>query len=64
MIRPFKFFQKDIKRKWYLRSDYLGQIQWMYRLHDMFTGYPDGWGFDITSDRINVRWVRFRNETN
>jgi hypothetical protein len=34
------------------------------RFHDMFTGYPDGWGFDITSDRINVRWVRFRNETN
>ena len=31
MIKPFKFFQKDIKRKWYLRSDYLGQLQWMYR---------------------------------
>jgi hypothetical protein len=31
MIKPFKFFQKDITRNWYLRSDYLGQIQWMYR---------------------------------
>ena len=31
MIRPFKFFQKDIKRIWYLRSDHLGQLQWMYR---------------------------------
>ena len=31
MIKPFKFFQKDIKRIWYLRSDYLGQLQWMYR---------------------------------
>lgn len=30
-MNPFKFFQKDIKRKWYLRSDHLGQIQWMYR---------------------------------
>jgi len=29
MIRPFKFFQKNIKRKWYLRSDYLGQLQWL-----------------------------------
>ena len=30
-MRPFKFFQNNIKRKWYLRSDHLGQIQWMYR---------------------------------
>jgi hypothetical protein len=30
-MKPFKFFQKDIKRRWYLRSDHLGQIQWMYR---------------------------------
>ena len=31
MIKPFKFFQKDIKRIWYLRSDHHGQLQWMYR---------------------------------
>ena len=30
-MKPFKFFQKDSIRKWYLRSDYLGQLQWMYR---------------------------------
>ena len=30
-MRPFKFFQNNIKRKWYLRSDHLGQLQWMYR---------------------------------
>jgi hypothetical protein len=30
-MKPFKFFQKDIKRRWYLRSDHLGQLQWMYR---------------------------------
>ena len=30
MIRPFKFFQKNITRRW-LESRYLGQLQWMYR---------------------------------
>ena len=30
MIRPFKFFQKNITRSW-LASMHLGQLQWMYR---------------------------------
>ena len=30
MIKPFKFFQKNITRRW-LESRYLGQLQWMYR---------------------------------
>ena len=30
MIKPFKFFQKNIVRSW-LESRYLGQLQWMYR---------------------------------
>jgi hypothetical protein len=30
------------------------------RLNDADSEYEDGWGFDITSDRINIRWVRFR----
>jgi len=34
------------------------------RYHNIFTEYTDGWGFNITSDCINVRWVRFINETN
>lgn len=29
-MKPFKFFQKNIIRRWF-RSDRLGQIQWMYR---------------------------------
>ena len=30
MIKPFKFFQKNITRSW-LASMHLGQLQWMYR---------------------------------
>jgi hypothetical protein len=30
------------------------------RLHDADSVYVDGWGFSITSDYINIRWVRFR----
>ena len=30
MIKPFKFFQKNITRNW-LASMHLGQLQWMYR---------------------------------
>jgi len=30
MIKPFKFFQKNITRRW-LESMHLGQLQWMYR---------------------------------
>jgi hypothetical protein len=30
------------------------------RLHDVDSEYEDGWGFDITSDYINIRWIRFR----
>jgi hypothetical protein len=30
MIKPFKFFQKNIIRSW-LSSMHLGQLQWMYR---------------------------------
>ena len=30
MLKPFKFFQKNIVRCW-LESRYLGQLQWMYR---------------------------------
>ena len=30
MIKPFKFFQKNIIRNW-LSSMHLGQLQWMYR---------------------------------
>ena len=30
------------------------------RYHDDDTEYEDGWGFSITSDHINIRWVRFR----
>lgn len=29
------------------------------RIHNDDTDYPDGWGFDITRDRIIVEWVRF-----
>ena len=29
-MKPFKFFQKNITRRW-LESRYLGQLQWMYR---------------------------------
>ena len=29
-MKPFKFFQKKITRRW-LESRYLGQLQWMYR---------------------------------
>ena len=29
-MKPFKFFQKNIIRSW-LSSEYLGQLQWMYR---------------------------------
>ena len=32
------------------------------RLHDADSEYEDGWGFDITSDHINIRWVRFREQ--
>ena len=30
MLKPFKFFQKNITRSW-LSSMHLGQLQWMYR---------------------------------
>ena len=29
------------------------------RVHNADSDYPDGWGFDITRDRIIVEWVRF-----
>jgi hypothetical protein len=32
------------------------------RLHDIDSEYEDGWGFDITSGYINIKWVRFRQQ--
>jgi hypothetical protein len=29
------------------------------RVHNIDTYYDDGWGFDITSDLITIRWVSF-----
>lgn len=31
------------------------------RVHRDGVEYEDGWGYDITRDRIIIEWVRFRN---
>ena len=32
------------------------------RIHNADAEYEDGWGFDITRDRIIIEWVRFIND--
>jgi hypothetical protein len=31
------------------------------RVHTGVEDYPDGWGFDITSDLLTIEWVRFND---
>ena len=31
------------------------------RFHDAHTDYNDGWGFDITSDLLTIRFLRFES---
>lgn len=31
------------------------------RFHDAHTDYEDGWGFDITSDLLTIRFLRFQS---
>jgi hypothetical protein len=33
------------------------------RFHDANTEYDDGWGFDITSDLLTIRFLRFEPES-
>jgi hypothetical protein len=31
------------------------------RVHTGVEEYPDGWGFDITSDLLTIQWVRYND---
>ena len=60
-MKPFKFFQKDIKRKWYLRSDYLGQIQWMYRPVGVIFYMENRWDGNFYTEELKTMTVIVTN---
>jgi hypothetical protein len=61
MIRPFKFFQKDIKKRWYLRSDYLGQLQWMYRPVGVVFYMENRWDGNFYTEELKTMTVTVTN---
>jgi hypothetical protein len=61
MIKPFKFFQKDIKKRWYLRSDYLGQIQWMYRPVGVIFYMESRWDGNFYTEEMKTMTVTATN---
>lgn len=60
-MRPFKFFQKDIKRRWYLRSDYLGQLQWMYRPVGVIFYMENRWDGNFYTEELKTMTVTVTN---
>ena len=61
MIRPFKFFQKNTIRKWYLRSDYLGQLQWMYRPVGVIFYMENRWDGNFYTEELKTMTVTVTN---
>ena len=61
MIKPFKFFQKEIKRRWYLRSDYLGQLQWMYRPVGVIFYMENRWNGNFYTEELKTMTVTVTN---
>jgi len=61
MIKPFKFFQKKPTRKWYLRSDYLGQLQWMYRLVGVIFYMENRWDGNFYTEELKTMTVTVTN---
>ena len=57
MIRPFKFFQNNIKRKWYLSSDHLGQLQWMYRPVGVIFYMENRWDGNFYTEELKTMTV-------
>jgi hypothetical protein len=60
-MRPFKFFQKDIKRRWYLRSDHLGQLQWMYRPVGVIFYMENRWNGNFYTEELKTMTVIVTN---
>ena len=56
-MRPFKFFQKNIIRKWYLKSDYLGQLQWMYRPVGVIFYMENRWDGNFYTEELKTMTV-------
>ena len=61
MIRPFKFFQNNIKRKWYLSSDHLGQLQWMYRPVGVIFYMENRWDGNFYTEELKTMTVIVTN---
>jgi hypothetical protein len=60
-MRPFKFFQKNIIRKWYLKSDYLGQLQWMYRPVGVIFYMENRWDGNFYTEELKTMTVTVTN---
>lgn len=60
-MRPFKFLQKNIERKWYLRSDYLGQLQWMYRPVGVIFYMENRWDGNFYTEELKTMTVTVTN---
>jgi hypothetical protein len=56
-MKPFKFFQKDIKRRWWLQSDYLGQLQWMYRPVGVIFYMENRWDGNFYTEELKTMTV-------
>jgi hypothetical protein len=60
-MKPFKFFQKNIIRKWYLKSDYLGQLQWMYRPVGVIFYMENRWDGNFYTEEMKTMTVIVTN---
>ena len=56
MIKPFKFFQKNITRSW-LASMHLGQLQWMYRPVGVIFYMERRWDGDVYTEELKTMSV-------
>ena len=57
MIKPFKFFQKNITRSW-LASMYLGQLQWMYRPVGVIFYMERRWDGNVYTEELKTMTVQ------
>jgi len=60
MIKPFKFFQKNITRSW-LSSMYLGQLQWMYRPVGVIFYMERRWDGNVYTEELKTMSVVIYN---
>jgi len=60
-MKPFKFFQNNTIRKWYLRSDHLGQLQWMYRPVGVIFYMENRWDGNFYTEELKTMTVTVTN---